>query len=431
MDPLILKSLLIAVVLGFAVGLQRTMQQIYYNEKERAPLSIAGSRTFALISLLGYLSGWLAGSAPQIVTLVASAVILLLAISYYVKTTHSRRMGMTTQIAVIVTYLLGLMIFFHLEQYAIFIGVLTIVLLDIKPRLRRIEQHISPGDLNASILLLAMTFLVLPMLPDRMVDPYHLFNPYKTWLMAVIIAAISFIGYIAIEILGNKRGVLLTGLFGGLVSSTAVSISLSKMFLSQKAFLNNFAAGIAMASTLMYLRVLLEAFVINIQVARILFLPYLAASLAGLVYVYILYRHSRTGAIDLRSSAVSKNPLQLSEAIKFGLLFGVIYGAITLVQDHYGEIGVYIISLLSGITDVDAITLSLSELAVDQKLSIGASSLGIVIASVTNSLVKLGIVYWIGGKALGWKLTLFYLLTLGVMGGVFWIEQGAAFLGIA
>jgi len=420
MDTIVLKSLLIAVVLGFAIGLQRTMQQIYSKEK----LSIAGSRTFALISLLGFLSGWLAKSAPQLVVLVALAVIFLLAISYYVKTTHYKKMGMTTQIAAIVTYLLGLMIAFHLEQYAIFIGVLMIVLLDIKPRLKRIERNISPADLNASILLLAMTFLILPMLPDRMIGPYQLFNPYKTWLMAVIIAAISFVGYIAIKILGNKRGVLLTGLFGGLISSTAVSISLSEMSLSQKSFLNNFAAGIAMASTLMYLRVLLEAFVIDMEVAKTLLLPYLAACIAGLVYVFILYRRSHTGMIDLQNSAISKNPLQLSEAVKFGLLFGIIYGAITVVQDHYGEVGVYVISLLSGITDVDAITLSLSELSSDQKLSVAASSLGIVIASVTNSLVKLGIVYWIGGRALGWRLTLFYLVTLSILGGVLWLEQG-------
>ena len=423
MDYMILKSLLIAVVLGFAIGLQRTMQQIYHDDKKGLASSVAGSRTFALISLLGYLSGWMAKLVPGIILLFASAVVLLLAISYYIKTTQYKKMGMTTQIAAIITFLLGLMVALHLEEYAIFIGVLMIVLLDIKPRLRRIEQQISPTDLNASILLLAMTFLILPMLPDKMIGPYQLFNPYKTWLMAVIIAVISFVGYVAIKILGNKRGVLLTGLFGGLISSTAVSISLSKMYLSQKEFLNNFAAGIAMASTLMYLRVLLEAFVINVDVAKVLLFPYSAASITGLVYVYILYRRSNTGVIDLKNSAVSKNPLQLSEAIKFGLLFGIIYGAITLVQDHYGEIGVYIISLLSGITDVDAITLSLSELSTDHKLTIAVSSVGIVIASVTNSLVKLGIVYWIGGRALGWRLTLFYLLTLSAMGGVLWIEQ--------
>jgi uncharacterized membrane protein (DUF4010 family) len=173
----------------------------------------------------------------------------------------------------------------------------------------------------------------------------------------------------------------------------------------------------------MYLRVLFEAFVINQKVAMALLLPYLAASLSGLIYVYFLYRHSRTATISLEESTITKNPLQLSEAIKFGLLFGIIYGAISLVQNHYGDTGVYIISTLSGVTDVDAITLSLSQLATDQKLSLQASVTGIVIASVTNSLVKLGIVYWIGGRAIGWRMTLFFLITLGMLGGGVWLSE--------
>jgi len=170
-------------------------------------------------------------------------------------------------------------------------------------------------------------------------------------------------------------------------------------------------------------RVLFEAFVINQKVALTLLLPYAAASLSGLVFVYILYRHSKSATFDLEETNIAKNPLQLSEALKFGLLFGIIYGAISVVQGNYGNIGVYIISTLSGITDVDAITLSLSQLSSDQKLSIQASAIGIVIASVTNSLVKLGIVYWIGGKALGWRLTLFFIITLGMMGAGLWINK--------
>jgi uncharacterized membrane protein (DUF4010 family) len=298
-----------------------------------------------------------------------------------------------------------------------------IILLEIKPRLQRIEQNVTPSDIKATILLLAMTFLLLPVLPDEMIGPYKLFNPYKTWLMAVIIAAISFVGYVAIKILGNKRGVLLTGLFGGLISSTAVSISLSQMYTTQKDYLNNFAAGIAMACTLMYLRVLFEAFVINKKVALILLLPYAAASLSGLIFVYILYKNSKTATFDLEAVSTTKNPLQLSEAIKFGILFGIIYGAISIVQNHYGNIGVYIISTLSGITDVDAITLSLSQLALDEKLTLQASAAGIVIASATNSLVKLGIVFWIGGRAIGWRLTFFFILTLGMMGAGVWANN--------
>ena len=423
MDDTLIKLLLIAVVLGFIIGLQRTMSNLYMHESKKENYFIAGSRTFALIALLGFLSGWLTKSTPLIVSIITFSLVVLIVLSYYLKATLYKKMGMTTQIAAIITYLLGLMVYLRLEQYAIFIGILMIILLEIKPRLQKIEQNITPADLNASILLLAMTFLLLPILPDEMIDPYKLFNPYKTWLMAVIIAAISFVGYVAIKILGNKRGVLLTGLFGGLISSTAVSISLSQMYTSQKEYLNNFAAGIAMASTLMYIRVLFEAFVINQKVAMALLLPYAAASLSGLVFVYILYRRSKSATFNLEETDIAKNPLQLSEALKFGLLFGIIYGAISIVQGNYGNIGVYIISTLSGITDVDAITLSLSQLATDQKLFIQASANGIVIASVTNSLVKLGIVYWIGGKAIGWRLTLFYLITLGIMGAGLWSNQ--------
>jgi len=414
---------LISVILGFMIGLQRTMTMIYSNTTDKKESYFAGSRTFALISLLGFLSGWLYASAPVIIIIIALSIVGLIGFSYYIKTTLYKNMGMTSQIAAIITYLLGVMVYLRLEQYAIFIGVLMIILLEIKPRLQRIEQNITPSDFNASILLLAMTFLILPILPDEMIGPYKLFNPYKTWLMAIIIAAISFIGYVAIKILGNKRGVLLTGLFGGFISSTAVSISLSQMYTTQKAYLNNFAAGIAMACTLMYVRVLFEAFVINQKVALTLLLPYTAASLSGLIFVYILYKHSKTATLDLEKTDIGKNPLQLSEAVKFGILFGVIYGAINIVQNHYGNIGVYIISILSGITDVDAITLSLTQLVTDQKLSLQVSANGIVIASITNSLIKLGIIYWIGGKTIGWKLTLFFLITLGMMGAGLYISH--------
>ncbi|AKF24089.1 hypothetical protein YH65_00700 [Sulfurovum lithotrophicum] len=418
MDYVLVKSLLIAVLLGFAIGLQRTMSHLYSNDVGFA----AGSRTFALISLLGFMSGWMYQFAPSIIVVASASIAGIIILSYYMKSIHYKKMGMTSQIAAIITYLLGLMAYFHLEQYAVFIGVIMIVLLDIKPRLQRIEKNITPTDLNASILLLAMTFLILPILPDEMIGPYKLFNPYKTWLMAVIIAAISFVGYIAIKILGNKQGVLLTGLFGGLISSTAVSISLSKMYTAQKEYLNNYAAGIAIACTLMYLRVLFEALVINMEVAWHLLLPYTLAALSGFAYVYIIYKQATQTAPGIQNEILNKNPLQLSEAIKFGILFGVIYGAITIVKQGYGDIGVYIVSSFSGITDVDAITLSLSQLEADNKLPILTAVNGIIIASVVNTYVKLGIVFWMGGRKLGIRVLWFVLLTTGMMGAGLWID---------
>ncbi|WP_234697139.1 MgtC/SapB family protein [Nitrosophilus alvini] len=414
----IIKSLLIALVLGFVIGMQRTLAHMQQNR-----IPFAGSRTFALICLLGYLSGWMQEYIENIVPLAISILGVLIAISYYIKAAIGGKKGITTQIAALITYFLGLMIYYDLENYAVFLGVLIVILLDIKPRLQRFESHLTAADINAAILLMAMSFVVLPVLPDRMMGPYNLFNPYKTWLMAVIIAAISFVGYAAIKILGNKRGVFLTGAFGGLISSTAVSITLSKLYNFQKEYISNYAGGIAIACTFMYLRVLFEAAVIYPGLAEKLVPAFAGAALAGFGFSYYFYRFSRTAEISFENSAIMKNPLQLSEAIKFGILFGLIYGAIAFVKTKYGDVGVYVVSFFSGITDVDAITLSLSELSREQKLHLSVSMNGIVIASVTNSIVKLGIVYWLGGRHLGWRLTQFFVVTLGIMGIGVWVSE--------
>jgi uncharacterized membrane protein (DUF4010 family) len=147
------------------------------------------------------------------------------------------------------------------------------------------------------------------------------------------------------------------------------------------------------------------------------------ATLVGLLFVRHLYTHSAAADITLEEQGIGKNPLQLSEAIKFGLLFGIIYGAIAFTQNRFGDIGVYVVSFISGITDVDAITLSLSELAKSEKLSMHTAMNGVVIASVVNSLVKLGIVFWIGGGKLGWRVAQFFILTLGVMGAALYLTE--------
>ena len=414
----IIKSIIIALLLGFMVGMQRTMSRLPKGEQ-----SFAGSRTFALIALIGYLSGWLGETIEGFIFAAMAAIGLLVGVSYYLKVTRFHKTGMTTQIAAIVTFFLGLMIYAKLQDYAIFIAVLMVVLLEIKPRLQEFESHLSATDINAAVLLLAMSFIVLPVLPDEMVGPYKLFNPYKTWLMAVIIAAISFVGYAAIKMLGQKRGVFITGAAGGLISSTAVSISLSKMFEKQLLLINNYAGGVAIACTFMYLRVLFEATVIYPDLAVVLAPAYLAAALTGLAMSRYLYTHSAAAEIHLEEQGIAKNPLQLSEALKFGLLFGVIYGAIAFTQNRFGDVGVYLVSLISGITDVDAITLSLSELARGDKVAMTTAMNGVVIASVTNSFVKLGIVFWLGGARLGWRVAQFFVITLGAMGGALYLTE--------
>ncbi len=407
MEFLIIKQIGIALLIGMMIGLQREM----HNQK-KGEASFAGTRTFALIALLGYLSSWMQSFVPHFLFVSFGVFGFLVISSYVIKTGKGKHQGATTEITSLITYIFGIMLYFSLDTYVISLAIVTLFLLEIKSDIAKFETFITTKDLSTATLFLMMTFVVLPLLPDKMVDPFEVFNPYKTWLMVVLIAGIAFLGYVAIKILGNKRGVYLTGIFGGLVSSTAVSITLSKLYTIEKMFSKNFAGGIAIASTIMYLRVLLETSFFNLALTKALAISYLGASMVGFAFVFYLYRNEKAHKIE--QIEVNKNPLALAEALKLGLLFGLIFGSIGIFQSRFGDSGIYIISFLSGFTDVDAITLSLSQLAIN-KISQEAAMNGIIIASTINSLVKLGIVFVLGGKKLGWLMALFYLLTIGAL----------------
>jgi len=407
-DILIVRQILISIVIGFMLGLQR---DIAYHRKKRN--GFAGARTFAMIALMGYMSGWIHEKVEHFVLVSFLIVGAFVLISYIYKSFYKKLSGSTTEFTMLITYLLGLLVFYNKAQYAILIAIIILILLDIKGRLRRFRNFITPKDMQSTILFLVMTFIILPLLPDKTIDPFGVFNPYETWIMVVLIAGISFMGYIAIKVLGTHRGIYITGIFGGLVSSTAVSITLSKIYALRQNFLKSFAGAIAISYSIMYIRVLLEAFVINPTLAKELMVPYLMASFFAFAFVFYLYKKSATTQ-SVKELQINSNPLEISEALKLGLLFGLIFGSIAFFQSRFGDTGIYLVAFLSGLTDVDAITLSLSKLAID-KISMDVAINGIVIATVVNSIVKLGIVWVVGGKKIGTMIALYYMITLTAM----------------
>ena len=427
MDIHIVKSILIAIAIGFMIGMQRAIYHLNTGET-----SFAGSRTFSIIALIGYLAGFINNYFQGFALVSAVMTGVVIAIAYYFKIYISQKgsskidYGSTTHFAAIATYLLGLMVSLNFEKYAIFAGVLVVVLLELKPRLQQFEAKITATDINAAVLLLAITFLVLPILPNKMIGPYHLFNPYKTWLMAVIISTLSFIGYAAIKIFGHKKGLFLTGALGGLVSSTAVTISMSKIAATRKDLAPHAAGAISLACTFMFLRIVVLAFVVNPSLALKLLWPFSITAAIGLMFTYYLFKHSRPVDIKL-DDGFAQNPLQFSEAVKFGIIFGIVYGATHFVKAKYGDLGVYIVSFLSGITDVDAITLSLAQLASEGSLGLIAGVNGIVLASVVNSLVKFAISLWIGKRPLASHLIKYFLLTLGGLIISLWLLEVITF----
>jgi uncharacterized membrane protein (DUF4010 family) len=250
-----------------------------------------------------------------------------------------------------------------------------------------------------------MTFLILPILPNKPIDPYHLFNPYKTWLMAVLISALSFIGYISLKLVGNK-GILITAAAGGLFSSTAVTFTLSKMYKEHKNNKYLYIAGISIANAIMFARVYVETLLVNKTLSDKIILPFILATLFGIIYAYYIYKKSTSQKISINLK--SKNPLELDEAIKFAIIFAIIYAAAELISNKYGNLGIYLLSFFSGITDVDAITLSLSNLAISKIPQITAIN-GIIIASITNSIVKF-LIAVIVAKDLTKELFIFFSL---------------------
>jgi len=402
MDSYFLKTLILSAVLGFLIGLERNIS--FKNSK-----SFAGSRTFALISMLGFLSAYISKTFPFFIYLAFFGVIFLTIIAYFFKVYFHKKEGSTTHFSAFVAFSVGVLCMYK-EIEAIGITIFVVFLLNLKTTLKNIEQKLSQEDINTAILLIAMSILVLPHLPDKMI---YFINPYKTWLMAVIISSLSFLGYLGIKLFGEKYGIMLLGAAGGFVSSTAVTYSLSKLYAKIKNIntLYTYAAAIALANTIMFARVYVETSLINKQLATYLALPFLITSILGIIISFKMYKKSSS---DIKTpQIINKNPLELDEAIKFALIFAVIYAATYYIGNKYGNVGVYLVSFISGLTDVDAITLSLSSLA-KQKLSLTTAAIGISIASVSNTLFKLGIIYFVAPRELFNVLFKFFAFLLGI-----------------
>ena len=419
METEILKYILLSIVLGFLIGLERNIAFNQENEK-----GFAGSRTFALISLSGFLSAYLNTLIPHILIFSLIIIGLLVNIAYFLKVFHYSKQGSTTNIAALLTFLIGVSVYYKLIDLAIITTVIVVVILNLKTKLKKIETALTQKEVNAAILLLIMSFILLPVLPNKMIGPYELFNPYKTWMMAIIIASLSFLGYLAIKFFGEKKGILFTAAAGGFISSTAVTASLSAMFKQTLTNINTYISAIAIANTLMFARVLIESYITNKKLLNFLLIPYLSATLVGILVSYYLYKKSVTSKnISASIKNLEKNPLELNEAIKFALLFGLIYALVEYANRHYGNAGMMIVSFISGFTDVDAITLSLSEMSL-KTLALKDAAFGILAASFSNTIVKYSIVV-IAQKELAKKMFLFFgveilFLTIGL--GYFYIN---------
>jgi uncharacterized membrane protein (DUF4010 family) len=399
-----------AVLLGALIGIEREKRKAEENQQG----GIAGLRTFTLLALFGAAAGWLAAetASPWIVAGGLMIVGAFVVAGYVIAArADPQSTGLTTEVAAVLVYLLGAMVTLGHSELAIGLGVVTAAVLAYKQPLHGLVDKIGWDDVYAGLRLLIATFIALPLLPDEPIDPWGALNPYKLWLLVILISSLSLVGYVLTRVLGQTRGTALTGLTGGLVSSTAVTLSFAKEARDNPKNVAALACGILLAWAVMFARIIVLVAVVNRALLGHVLMPFAIMTLViGGFAAWLYFRGGAKGTKADMGSVAVRNPFSLVAAAKFAALFAVVLLAVKIVQQHFPPSGLYAVAALSGLVDVDAITLSMAEFAKAGELH--TAVIAIVIAAITNTLVKCGMAFAIAGPALGNKLVAATVVTL-------------------
>lgn len=400
----------IALGLGLLVGLQR----------ERVESQLAGFRTFPLVTLLGTVTGFLAQEWGGWVLAAAFLGLTGLVAAGNVMLSHTEAPdpGQTTEVALLLMFAVGAFLVFGPVEVAVALGGGTAVLLYLKPQLQSLAGRIGDRDFRAIIQFVLVSLVILPVLPDRTFGPFQVLNPRQIWWMVVLIVAISLGGYLAYKLAGQRTGTALAGVLGGLVSSTATTVSYARK--SEQGFAPGPAAVvILLASTVVYGRILVEIGVVA-PGSFTAMAPPLAAMLAlALALAAVLWW---VGHDDEAEIPEPENPTELRSALVFGFLYAAVLLAVAAAKEHWAGAGLWVVSVLSGLTDVDAITLSTSRLIEEGRLEAGLGWRLILVASLSNLVFKGGVVMVLGTRALSrWVAAVFGgLLVAGTSLVVLW-----------
>ncbi|MCS7168345.1 MAG: MgtC/SapB family protein [Gemmatales bacterium] len=415
----------ISLALGCLIGLERERS----SPAENGGLP-GGIRTFPLLALLGCTAAWLGEQVHLALFVTLTGGIAAIVVMAYFLTGSRGDIGMTTEVAALLTYVYGAMTYRGHWLLAAGLAVGTTVILSLRRILHDWVRKISEQDLYAALQLAVISIIVLPLLPD--VDygwePFRLFNPYRTWLIVVLISAVGFLGYVGLRVVGPRWGLLLTGLLGGLVSSTAVTLALSARAREQPELLRSCAMGIGLSWAAMGLRVLVAVGLVHFPLLLWLLGPVGLASLIVGLYALAFLRHApATESLEV----VTANPFSLWSAIRLAGLFVLVLLAVRFAQLIGRESGLLTVALLAGTTDMDAITLSVAQLTGRQQISSFWATLAITLAVITNTVVKTVFTYTFGHRKLAQLALVFATLTLLAaicgLGLTFFLQQGLDF----
>ena len=398
---------LISILIGALIGTERERDLL-----EKKKRGVAGLRTFILVALLGTLSAHLASLYGGTFMMVAFAgFALMVAVGYGVSVTNLGRLDFTSEVAAVVAFILGALC--HSPEtmmLAIALAILVTVILAIKKTAHRYVEIIREEELLDTLKMGTIALVILPLLPNTTIGPFEVLNPRNIWLMVVLVSLIGYVGYAMIRIFGTEKGLSITGALGGLVSSTAVATTMAAEARAHREVIPSAVFATTIASCTMFPRILLEVFVVNKSLFFPLLLPMVSMTVVGVVMAFLLFRKRETIETDVALS----DPFKLSPALKFGAFFALVLLLSKMANIYFGQAGTYAASLVAGLADVDAITLSLATLAENSQVEGGVAVAAIPLAAMTNTLVKLSITFILGTREFGYRVALIFLPMIGV-----------------
>ncbi|MCW7541197.1 MgtC/SapB family protein [Aquabacterium sp. A7-Y] len=396
-------DLLGALAVGLVIGLERAWRERDVADGGR----VAGLRTFALTGLLGgvfaLLGSWVLAAATL-------GLMLLGTVTYREGVRSTSNLSATSAIAQWLTFGLGALSAGGSPALAISAAVIVAMLLNLRSTLHRWLRLIEHRELSAALQMLVLSAVVLPMLPDAPYGPYGALNPYRLWWAVVLIAGLSLSGHVAVRMAGPQRGALWTGLLGGLASSTAATLALARQLRDRPGLVDAATAGALSACAVMFLRLALIVMSMAPSLGRLMLAPMVSAAVA-LIAIALVYWRRR----DLQAEPVDPaqmQPFDLSAALGFGAFLGLMSVLSEASKQWIGVSGLYGLALLSGLVDVDAVTISAARLDAAGSVAGGVAAAVVALAILSNMVTKAAMSWIIGGRLLGRRVAMGYLMSM-------------------
>ncbi len=384
------KVFAVSLLLGAFIGLER----------ERGRDRPLGIRSFIVVAGLGTTTAFIADRTGATWVFAAAFVVLgaLLVVAHIQLATGGRK-GLTTELAGLLTLGIGALVYIGPMELAIGLGVVTAALLHFKPALHALAERAGGRDIVAMVQFGLVAFVVLPVLPDQAFGPYQVLNPHNIWMMVVLVSGINLAGYVALKLVGVKYGGLTAGVLGGMVSSTATTYSFSRRAHDDGALSGAAVIAIIIATAVTVPRMAVEIAVVNANFLAVAALPLTLVFLASLAPCVLFFWYY--GGVRGESHPPEvKNPVQLSGALLFGLIYAVVILALAAAQNHLGAEGTYLVSAIAGLTDVNAITLSTARLVGTQRLAAAGGVDIVIIAYLANLVLKGALAAIVGTREL-------------------------------